>query len=110
MNPAMQTMMPMMGGMSPMMNGMMPMMGMMDPAMAAESLHAAAEPFDLAFINAMIPHHLSALMMAEMAVQHATHPELATLAQDMITMQEAEIAMMREWRATWYASTATPAS
>jgi uncharacterized protein (DUF305 family) len=95
-----------MGGMMPMMG----MMGMMDPALAAESLRAAPEPFDLAFINAMIPHHLSALMMAEMAVQQAAHPELVELAQTMIEMQEREIATMRAWRAEWFGAAATPAS
>lgn len=111
----------MMGGMGHMMPGMpgmqdmtgmmgMGMMGMMDPKMMAEEMRNAPESFDLAFINAMIPHHLSALMMAEMAMQHATHPELAALAQDMITAQEAEIAMMREWRAAWEGAVATPAN
>ena len=99
-----------MAGMMPGIQDMMPMMGMMDPATMAEGLRAAPKPFDLAFINAMIPHHLSALMMAEMAAQQATHPELAALAQEMITVQEAEIATMREWRATWFGPVATPAS
>lgn len=108
----------MMGGMGQMMSGMpgmgdmggMMQMNMMDPAVAAESLRAAAEPFDLAFINAMIPHHLSALMMAEMAVQQATHPELAEAAQSMSDMQIDEIQTMRTWRAAWYGTAATPAS
>jgi uncharacterized protein (DUF305 family) len=106
----------MMGGMGGMMSGMPGMgdmggmMGMMDPAMAAETMRAAPEPFDLAFINAMIPHHLSALMMAEMAIQQAVHPELAAAAQLMVDMQEGEIATMRTWRAEWYGTAATPAS
>jgi uncharacterized protein (DUF305 family) len=90
--------------------GVMGMGGMMDPGLAAEALRAAPEPFDLAFINAMIPHHLSALMMAEMAVQQATHPELAAFAQTMIEAQEREIAQMRAWRTDWYGATATPSS
>lgn len=99
----------MMGGMGGMMAGMpgMDMMGMMDPALAEEAMRSALEPFDLAFINAMIPHHLSALMMAEMAVQQALHPELAALAVTMFDLQLQEIAQLRQWRTDWY-GTATP--
>ena len=106
----------MMGGWGQMMAGMpgmqamgptMGMMGMMDPETAAAALQGA-DPFDLAFLDAMIPHHLGALMMAEMAVQRASHPELATMAQAMFDTQTAEIAQMRAWRADWYATAATP--
>jgi uncharacterized protein (DUF305 family) len=99
----------MMPGM-PGMGDMGGMMGMMDPTMAAETLRAATEPFDLAFINAMLPHHLSALMMAEMAIQQATHPELSAAAQAMFDMQIDEVQTMRTWRADWYGTAATPAT
>lgn len=96
--------------MEDMMGDMPGMGGMMDPAMAAEALRATPEPFDLAFIDAMIPHHLGALMMTEMAIQQATHPELASAAQAMFDMQIDEIQTMRTWRAEWYGVRATPAS
>lgn len=108
-----------MGGMGQMMQGsrdlgmgMMNMAGMMDPEAATEEMRAAPEPFDLAFINAMIPHHLMALMMTEGLIQAAVHPELATLAQGMFDAQLEEITRMRAWRTEWYgtATTATPAS
>lgn len=102
----------MMGGMDDMMGSMsgMDMMSMMDPEMAAESMRSAPEPFDQAFLNAMIPHHLSALMMSEMAVQNAGHPELVELAQAMFETQMQEIQRMGEWRSAWYDTTATPGS
>lgn len=96
----------MMGGTGSMMEGMSGM-DMMDPSMAADIVRAAPEPFDLALINAMIPHHLSALMMAEMAVQQAIHPELTAAAQAMFELQEQEIATLRSWRAEWYATATT---
>jgi uncharacterized protein (DUF305 family) len=86
------------------------MMGMMDPEMMAEQLRNAPEPFDLAFINAMLPHHMMALMMAEMAVQQAVHPELAEAAQGMVDEQAGEIGQMNTWRTEWYGGAATPAS
>jgi uncharacterized protein (DUF305 family) len=105
---SMDAMMAGMPGMQEMM-GMAGMMVMMDPEAAAQALRDAPEPFDLAFLNAMIPHHLSAVMMAEMAVQQASHPEVAEAAQVMIDMQEGEIQAMRAWRAAWYGIPATPA-
>lgn len=102
----------MMSGMDDMMGSMsgMDMMSMMDPEMAAESMRSAPEPFDQAFLNAMIPHHLSALMMSEMAVQNAGHPELVELAQAMFETQMQEIQQMGEWRSAWYDTTSTPGS
>lgn len=109
-----------MGGMGDMMQcpqnmqgmGMMDMAGMMDPEAAAEAMRAAEEPFDLAFINAMIPHHLMALMMTEGLIQVAGHPELAKLAQEMFGMQLDEIITMQRWRTEWYGAetSATPSS
>jgi uncharacterized protein (DUF305 family) len=68
-------------------------------------MRAAEEPFDLAFINSMIPHHLMALMMTEGLIQSAVHPELAELAQGMFDMQLQEITTMQGWRAEWYGAT-----
>lgn len=110
-----------MSGMGQMMEGMtgmqdmtgmvaMSMMGMMDPGMMADEMRNAPEPFDLAFINGMLPHHMMALMMAENAVQHAVHPELAGLAQAMVEEQAGEISQMNVWRTEWYGGAATPAS
>lgn len=87
--------------MSPeMMSSMMPGMGM--SGMAASSDLANAKPFDKAFIDAMIPHHESAIMMARQAQQRAEHPELKTLAAEIIESQQAEIDQMKAWRQQWY--------
>ena len=60
-----------------------------------------SKPFDLRFIEAMIPHHESAIMMAKDAQQKSTRPEIQDLATAIITAQEAEIAQMQAWRQTW---------
>lgn len=62
----------------------------------------SAAPFDKAFIDAMIPHHESAVEAAKIAQQRATKPEIKQLAGDIIAAQEREIAQMREWRKAWY--------
>ncbi|WP_437505213.1 DUF305 domain-containing protein [Sorangium sp. So ce1099] len=61
-----------------------------------------AEPFDKAFIDAMIPHHEMAIDAAEAAQQEAEHAEIRTLASGIIEAQQREIDQMKAWRAEWY--------
>jgi uncharacterized protein (DUF305 family) len=72
-------------------------------------LCAMTEGFDLAFVDAMIPHHQMAIITATMATMRAEHPELQALAQTMVDDQQREIAQMQAWRAVWSGS-ATPAA
>jgi uncharacterized protein (DUF305 family) len=70
--------------------------------MMAGDLGAADEEFDLRFLNAMIPHHEGALVMAEQVLERSDRPELKTLAQNIIASQQAEIGQMQQWRQDWY--------
>ncbi|WP_437656831.1 DUF305 domain-containing protein [Sorangium sp. So ce1182] len=74
---------------------------MMDMVQANEELKTA-EPFDKAFIDAMIPHHQMAIDAAKMAQQEAEHAEIRTLADGIIEAQQREIDQMKMWRAEWY--------
>jgi len=65
-------------------------------------LGAADADFDLRFINAMIPHHESAITMAQDALSKSKRPEIKKLAQSIIDSQQAEINQMKQWRKTWY--------
>jgi uncharacterized protein (DUF305 family) len=65
-------------------------------------LGAADGEFDLRFINAMIPHHEGAVMMAKDALNKSKRPEIKKLAQAIISSQKAEIRQMEQWRQTWY--------
>ena len=62
----------------------------------------AAKPFDKAFIDAMIPHHQSAIDMAKQAQTQAKHQEIKDLAGRIIAAQQKEIDQMKAWRAQWY--------
>jgi uncharacterized protein (DUF305 family) len=73
------------------------MMGMMDPQELAQQ-----RPFDRAFIDAMTPHHESAIAMAEVALQESENPEIRRIAEDIVSAQEREIEQMRRWRQEWY--------
>jgi uncharacterized protein (DUF305 family) len=59
---------------------------------------AQQEPFDLAFIDSMIPHHASAIEMASTANMHGDNPDIKRLARSIIDAQSKEIGQMIELR------------
>jgi uncharacterized protein (DUF305 family) len=74
----------------------------MDMAADVERLRRAPEPFDRAFIDAMIPHHQSAIEAAKAAETRAQRTEIRELAQAIIAAQQQEIDQMTAWRRAWY--------
>ena len=70
---------------------------MMDPQSLADE-----KPFDEAFIEAMIPHHQSAIEMAKVANQESENPRIKQLAGNIVSAQKGEIEQMRRWREQWY--------
>jgi uncharacterized protein (DUF305 family) len=66
---------------------------------------ASAVPFDRAFIDAMVPHHRSAIEMAKAAkAAGLSQPDLVEIANNIISTQQAEIDQMLAWRDEWYGS------
>jgi uncharacterized protein (DUF305 family) len=57
---------------------------------------------DRHFIEMMVPHHQTAIEMADLALQKAQHQELKALAADIKRVQAEEIKRMREWYRQWY--------
>ena len=74
----------------------------MQSMMMSMDLGAADAQFDLRFLNAMIPHHEGALVMAQDALKKSKRPELNKLSQEILTSQKQEIQQMKDWRKTWY--------
>jgi uncharacterized protein (DUF305 family) len=72
-------------------------MGMMDPQELANR-----EPFDEAFIDAMIPHHQSAIEMAKIAHEKSKIPAIKELAENIVSAQQKEIEQLKRWRQQWY--------
>ena len=70
---------------------------MMDPQALADE-----DPFDRALIEAMIPHHRSAIEMAKVANHKSENPRIKELAGNIVSAQEREIAQMKSWRERWY--------
>jgi uncharacterized protein (DUF305 family) len=70
---------------------------MMNPQHLAQS-----EPFDKAFIDAMIPHHHSAIYMAQVAHEKSKITAIKELAENIMSAQKREIEQMKQWRKVWY--------
>lgn len=73
---------------------------MMNGSWDEDSLNTAAD-FDKAFLEAMIPHHQMAVMMANMLEQGTNRQEMKALAKDIIVAQSKEINTMRDWQTQW---------
>ncbi len=81
----------------------MNMKDMMDMGMMMNPEDLAKEnPFDKAFIDNMIPHHQSAIEMAEVAAKNTDNTRIKELASNIIEAQRREIAQMKQWRKDWY--------
>ncbi len=63
---------------------------------------ANQDPFDKAFIDNMIPHHESAIAMAQVVLKESENPEIREIAEAIVDAQEREIEQMRSWRDEWY--------
>jgi uncharacterized protein (DUF305 family) len=64
----------------------------------------SGDAFDRAFLEGMIMHHQMAIQMADSLLEQdlVAHEEVGTLAEEIRSAQEAEIAEMQGWLAEWY--------
>jgi uncharacterized protein (DUF305 family) len=93
--------------------GMMGMMasedGMMGSLMSGRVGGDPAQPFDLRFLDQMLPHHQMAVHSAQM-IAGSARPELRDLARRIIGAQQAEIDQMGQWRTSWFPNAAAAPS
>ena len=75
---------------------------MMNGGSMMGSLDEEGKPFDLQFIDKMIPHHEGALMSSEHMISNSKHPELRELYENIQKSQSEQIEQMKEWRKEWY--------
>lgn len=76
-----------------------------EPAGDQQSAATRQVPFDMAFIDAMVPHHREAIEMAKAAnARGLTQSDLSTIANDIVTSQQREIDQMLDWREEWFGS------
>ena len=83
------------------MPGMMDSMKMMAGDEMKKMEAASGKDFDVHFLDMMTPHHAGAVTMAKEALARAEHPEIRTLANQVIKEQEAEIKEMADWKSKW---------
>ena len=75
-------------------------MGMSEDDM--DALEASeGEEFDKMFSEMMIEHHTSAIEMANTVLDEGENPDVATLAEGIISEQEKEIADLESWLEEW---------
>lgn len=68
----------------------------------------SAASLDQQYIDMMVPHHESAVAMAELATERSQRSELQEYAAAVIAAQSTEIAQLRSWRMEWFGSEETP--
>jgi uncharacterized protein (DUF305 family) len=84
-------------------SGMGPMMGQGHMMMGSETVAFDEDrPFDLQFIDRMIPHHQMAIVSSEHMISDSERPELRELARNIQESQSEQIEQMRAWRGDWY--------
>lgn len=66
--------------------------------------NSSDEEFDRAFLQAMIPHHESAVTMAEKVQRSGENADVAELADSIVKAQTLEIAEMKRWGEAWFGS------
>lgn len=64
--------------------------------MMRELENLSGAELDRVFLEDMIGHHMGAIMMAQSVQPHIEHDEIATLTQNIVVTQSAEIAQMRQ--------------
>ena len=72
------------------------MPGMATPEQINELSQASGEDADERFLQLMIPHHQAAIPMSEAILERTDRPEVKTLANAIISSQQAEIQMMQD--------------
>ncbi|MEP3051965.1 MAG: DUF305 domain-containing protein [Erythrobacter sp.] len=65
---------------------------------------------DIAFMQGMLAHHIGAVEMSQVVLEHGQDPQTRDLAERIIAAQQAEIEEMRAWLAAKGVEPESPAS
>lgn len=69
---------------------------------APEWLVVNGQYSDQRFIDMMVPHHMMAVQMAQLALQKGQHPEIKQLASSIISSQQREIQALKNLKKRLY--------
>lgn len=70
--------------------------------MHADMSEAPSGDVDVDFAQGMLPHHQGALEMARIEMRYGKDPEMRRLAEGVLSTQQYEIDVMRDWLAKRY--------
>src|SRR6266516_3475465 len=76
--------------------------------MAPAQLVINGQYSDQRFIDMMVPHHMMAVQMAQVALQKAEHTEIKQLATSIISSQQQEIQALKNLKKHLYGTSDTP--
>jgi len=77
-------------------------------SMISSSNEDEEKPFDLQFIDEMIPHHQMALISSEHMISNSQRFEMRQLYENIHKSQSEQIEQMQEWRKEWYPDAGRP--
>jgi len=77
--------------------------GTMNHSAMQSAPNAAAQAYDLQFLDTMIAHHEGAVEMARAAETKTQNADVKTFAAKIVADQQKEIAQMKTWRDGWFA-------
>lgn len=66
-----------------------------------DSVHNS-KAFEIAYMEAIMPHHMQAILMAQNCLQRAYHEQLKELCSNTISAQRMEMNEMKGFLCTWY--------
>jgi uncharacterized protein (DUF305 family) len=72
-------------------------MGMGSKGLAKQMVMESGKYSDEAFIDAMIPHHQSAIYMSQVAQEESKIPAIKELVENIVDAQKLEIEQMKQW-------------
>lgn len=78
---------------------------MSDKKTAMVELGRADKFIDLRYIDGVIAHHLNAIYMARQAETNSQRKEIKDLAKEIISVDEASVKDLYEWKKTWFNNT-----
>lgn len=58
----------------------------------------SADPFDRAFVDEMVPHHVGAIRMSDVVLKRTNDPALRSLAKGIVSTQQREVKAMNAFR------------
>ncbi len=92
------------GGMAGMDHGQMGhgSMDMGSNGMARQMVMENGKYSDERFIDAMVPHHQSAIEMVQVTSEKSKNTKIKELAENIVSAQKREIEQMQQWRRKWY--------